>query len=141
MSGRVGEILTVNICEVEEDEEVEEEGKASLPIFDNKVQISSGASCKAVTELMYALSTCMSRVDRSGVMTSLPSGKITLTGSTVKGLEQYCANMVTIMLMTMASLVSSVAVVSMKTSVVSKVIFVWSELMIGGIDKTCSEES
>jgi hypothetical protein len=45
--------------------------------------------------------------------------------------------MVQMMLRTMLSLVSSVAVTSMKTSVVSRVILVCSELMMGGMERTC----
>jgi hypothetical protein len=56
----------------------------------------------------------------------------------VKGSAQYSENMVTIMLVTMASFVSSVAVKSMKTLRVFRVIFECSELIIGGIESTRS---
>lgn len=94
----------------------------------------------------------------SGVIRSVPSGYITLQGSIlelilasekddsvrsshVKGNAQYSENMVETMLTTIPSFVSSVAVTSMKRFVVSKVILLCSELMIGGIERTRSAES
>ena len=55
--------------------------------------------------------------------------------------KQYSENMVATILTTMPSLVSSVAVTSMNTFCVFKVILLCSELMIGGIDRTRSSES
>lgn len=54
------------------------------------------------------------------------------------GSAQYSENIVATILTTIFSLVSSVAVTSMKMFFVFKVIFECSELMIGGIDKTRS---
>lgn len=54
----------------------------------------------------------------------------------MNGSAQCSANIRATMLMTMESFVSSVAVVSIKTFRVFKVIFECSELMIGGIDST-----
>ena len=56
--------------------------------------------------------------------------------STVKGSEQYSLNIVTIVFNTIFALFRSVAVHSMKTSVVSKEIADLAPLMIGGNDKT-----
>lgn len=54
----------------------------------------------------------------------------------MKGSSQYSENMVAIMLTTIPSLVSSVAVTSMNTFFVFNVILLCSELMIGGIEAT-----
>ena len=54
----------------------------------------------------------------------------------VNGTSQYSENIVATMLITIASFVSSVAVTSMNTFRVFKVILLCSELIIGGIDKT-----
>ena len=59
-----------------------------------------------------------------------------LMGSMVKGSEQYCENMVTMMLQTISNFVLSVAVISRKTSVVLSVILLWLPLMMGGSDST-----
>lgn len=100
------------------------------------------------------------RVEISGVISAFPSGYTTLTGSTlrgrrsvfpskgsmgvriyVKGSAQCSANMRATMLMTIESFVSSVAVVSMKTFRVFRVILLCSELIMGGIERTVSRES
>ena len=57
-------------------------------------------------------------------------------GSTVKGSEVYGENMVTRMLLTISALVLSVAVMSMKTLRVLRLILEWLEFMIGGIEQT-----
>ena len=62
--------------------------------------------------------------------------EMTLTGSIVKGSAQYLENMATMMLQTMSSLVWSVAVMSIKTFVVSSVILERSLLMMGGSEQT-----
>lgn len=49
-------------------------------------------------------------------------GDTILTGSTVKGSAQYSENMATMISITISSLVGSVAVTSMKTLVVFRVI-------------------
>mmetsp|Transcript_24834 Transcript_24834/g.45388 ORF Transcript_24834/g.45388 Transcript_24834/m.45388 type:complete len:203 (-) Transcript_24834:483-1091(-) len=67
---------------------------------------------------------------------SLPSSYTTVTGSTVKGDPQYSLNMVTTVSSTMCALVRSVAVHSMNTSVVSRVMREWWPLMMGGRDMT-----
>jgi len=54
----------------------------------------------------------------------------------VKGSEVYWENMVTMMLLQISALVLSVAVMSMKTLRVSRVILEWLELMIGGMEQT-----
>lgn len=54
----------------------------------------------------------------------------------MKGSEVYCENMVTIMLLQISALVLSVAVMSMKTLRVSRVILEWLELMMGGMEQT-----
>lgn len=54
----------------------------------------------------------------------------------VNGSAQYSENMVEMMLTTIFNFVSSVAVTSMKTFRVFRVILLWSELMIGGIERT-----
>ena len=59
----------------------------------------------------------------------------------VYGSAQYSENIVDTMLITIASFVGSVAVTSIKTFFVFKVILLSSELMIGGIDRTWSSES
>ena len=57
-------------------------------------------------------------------------------GSTVNGSEVYWENMVTMILLTISAFVLSVAVISMKTLRVLRLIFEWSELMIGGMEQT-----
>lgn len=59
----------------------------------------------------------------------------------VKGLEVYWENIVTMILVTMSSFVLSRAVISIKTFLVSKVIFEWSPLIIGGREQTVLLES
>lgn len=59
----------------------------------------------------------------------------------VKGSRQYSENIVAIILTTIPSFVSSVAVKSMKIFFVERVILLCSELMIGGIESTRSSES
>lgn len=54
------------------------------------------------------------------------------------GSAQYSENMVEMMFATIPSLVSSVAVISMKTFRVLRVILLCSELMIGGMESTRS---
>ena len=54
----------------------------------------------------------------------------------VKGSSQYSENIVAMMLMTIPSFVSSVAVTSIQTLRVFKVILLWSELMMGGMEAT-----
>lgn len=56
----------------------------------------------------------------------------------VNGSLEYSENMVATMLTTIASFVSSVAVTSMKTFLVFRVIFECSELIIGGMERTRS---
>ena len=65
----------------------------------------------------------------------------TSTGSTVNGSAQYSLNIVTIVFSTIFALFKSVAVHSMKTSVVSKEIADFAPLMIGGNDNTVPSES
>ena len=67
--------------------------------------------------------------------------KLILTGSTVKGLAQYSENMVTTVSRTIFALVRSVAVHSMNTLVVSRVIFDLLPLIMGGRDMTVSSAS
>ena len=57
-------------------------------------------------------------------------------GSTVKGSEVYCENIVTMMLFTISAFVLSVAVISIKTLRVFRLIFEWLELIIGGMEQT-----
>ena len=61
---------------------------------------------------------------------------VTSTGSTVKGSAQCSQNMVTMVSSTMWALVRSVAVTSMKTSVVASVMREWRELIMGGNEQT-----
>ena len=63
-------------------------------------------------------------------------GERMLMGSTVKGSEVYWENMVTRILFTISAFVLSVAVMSMKTLRVLRLILEWLELMIGGIEQT-----
>lgn len=65
-----------------------------------------------------------------------PSGFTTSTESITNGLEQYSENIVTIVSSDILALVRSVAVISMNTFLVFKVILEWSPLMIGGIERT-----
>jgi len=64
------------------------------------------------------------------------SEKTIENGSYVKGTSQYSENMTQSTFNTMASFVSSIAVSSMKTFRVSRVILECSELMIGGSERT-----
>ena len=57
------------------------------------------------------------------------------------GTAQYSENIATTVSSTMLALVKSVAVHSMKTFFVLRVILLWSPLMIGGRDSTTSFES
>ena len=57
-------------------------------------------------------------------------------GSTVNGSEVYCENIVTRILFTISAFVLSVAVMSMKTLRVLRLILEWLELIIGGIEQT-----
>ena len=57
-------------------------------------------------------------------------------GTYVKGSSVYWENMVTRMLLQISALVMSVAVMSMKTLRVFRLIFEWFELMMGGIEQT-----
>jgi hypothetical protein len=107
---------------------------------------------------MYAALVDIGRTDKSGVILDVPSGRIIRTGSTLTGLRllllnecwnttyvngssQYSLNIATISFVTIASLVSSVAVKSMKTFRVLRVILECSELMIGGMESTVRLES
>ena len=56
--------------------------------------------------------------------------------SYVKGSEVYCENMVTRMLRHISALVLSVAVMSINTLRVSRVILEWLEFIIGGMEQT-----
>lgn len=77
------------------------------------------------------------RLARLGVTRVAPlCSDTTRTGSIVNGSAQYLENMVTMMLQTMSSLVWSVAVMSMKTFLVSSVILERSLLMMGGREQT-----
>ena len=58
-----------------------------------------------------------------------------------KGSSQYSENIVTMMFVTMFNFVKSVAVTSMKTFRVFRVILLRSELMMGGIESTWSSLS
>lgn len=60
---------------------------------------------------------------RLGVTLVVPSASLISIGSTVKGSEEYCENIVTMALQMTSSLVRSVAVSSMNTFVVFRVIF------------------
>ena len=57
-------------------------------------------------------------------------------GSTVNGSDVYWENMVTIILFTISAFVLSVAVISMKTLRVLRLILEWLELIIGGMEQT-----
>ena len=59
-----------------------------------------------------------------------------MKGSYVKGSSVYWENMVTRILLHISALVMSVAVISMNTFRVLRVILEWFELMIGGIEQT-----
>lgn len=59
----------------------------------------------------------------------------------MNGSEQYSENIVEMILATMPSFVSSVAVISMKILRVFRVILLCSELMMGGIEATVPLES
>lgn len=59
----------------------------------------------------------------------------------MKGLSQYAENIATRIFITISTLVRSVAVTSIKTFLVSKVILDWLELMIGGNEHTTRLES
>lgn len=63
---------------------------------------------------------------------------MTYAKSYVNGSAQYSENIVVMILATMLSLVSSVAVISMKMLRVFNVILLCSELIIGGMDRTLS---
>ena len=54
----------------------------------------------------------------------------------MKGSSVYCENIVTSMLLHISAFVLSVAVMSMKTLRVLRLILEWFELMIGGIEQT-----
>lgn len=59
----------------------------------------------------------------------------------VKGSSVYRENIVTSMLLTISTLVLSIAVTSMKTFLVVAEIFEWLPLMIGGREQTVFLES
>jgi hypothetical protein len=59
----------------------------------------------------------------------------------VKGSSVYRENIVTSMLLTISTLVLSIAVISMKTFLVVAEIFEWLPLMIGGREQTVLLES
>jgi hypothetical protein len=62
-------------------------------------------------------------------------------GSYVNGSDVYSENIETMILLTISTFVLSRAVISMKTFLVSRVIFEWSPLMIGGREQTVLFES
>lgn len=88
-------------------------------------------------EFMYEMEAWVSRGVRSGTWRVwLLYGDMIRMGSTVKGSEVYWENMVTRMLFTISALVSSVAVMSIKTLRVLRLILEWLELIIGGMEQT-----
>jgi hypothetical protein len=110
---------------------------------------------REVQELMYDVRAVTVRGVISGDMRVEPSGKTILQGSIlqtdpqlpnqttspkqkthVKGSAQYSENILATILITICNFVSSVAVVSMNTFLVSSVILLCSELIMGGILST-----
>ena len=83
----------------------------------------------------------LARLDAGRVIQQGAERKLKAEETHVRGSSQYSENIVAIIFTTMPSLVSSVAVTSMKTFRVFKVILLWSELMIGGIESTVRFES
>lgn len=114
---------------------------------------------RLVQELMYDALVVMVRKEMSGERRVDPSAKTIFTGSIlsyhdislrfrnaqdtthVYGSSQYSENNAATMFTTIWSLVSSVAVTSMNTFRVLRLILLCSELMIGGKDSTRSLES
>lgn len=118
--------------------------------------IVEGVREREVQELIYEARAVTVRGVISGDMRVEPSGKTILQGSIlttdpqlpesnyrpktthVKGSAQYSENILATILITICNFVSSVAVVSMNTFLVSNVILLCSELMMGGILNTWS---
>jgi hypothetical protein len=121
--------------------------------------IVEGVREREVQELMYDACAVTVRGVISGDIRVEPSGKTILQGSIlttdvqlsesipkpnmthVNGSAQYSENILATILTTICNFVSSVAVVSMNTFLVSSVILLCSELIIGGILNTWSSAS
>jgi hypothetical protein len=91
-----------------------DEGWAERDMRVRRVEISCRGSESPQAALMYDEEAVVIRGAMGGERCEVPSGMWILTGSMEKGTAQYSENMVATMLMTMSSLVLSVAVVSMK---------------------------
>ena len=93
--------------------------------------MSLGAMSTPMRPLMYFGSASTNRVMKSGYAFSLPIASTTSTGSTANSVAEYCENIVTTVLSTIFALLRSVAVHSMNTSVVSRVMALCAPLMMG----------
>ena len=100
------------------------------------MDILSASNETPTMPLIYDSGTSIWYGDRSGYTHDFPSGLITSTGSTSNFCSQYTENMVTIVFKTILAFVKSVAVHSMNTFFVFKVMAECATLIIGGKDKT-----
>ena len=98
--------------------------------------VSMSVSVTPIRFRTYSGSTSTNRVIKSGYARSAPEESTTSTGSTENLAAEYSENMVTTVLSTIFALLRSVAVHSMKTSVVSSEMAECAPLMMGGSDST-----